>query len=56
MRAIAKLAETLHGVDEQLTDAVRAARKAHGSWAEIGTMLVVSKQAAQRKYGPKVSA
>ena len=56
LRAIAELAEMLHGVDEQLTDAVRSARKAHRSWSEIGTMLGVSKQAAQRKYGPKVSA
>ncbi len=56
LRAIAELAETLRGVDEQLTNAVRSARKAHRSWSEIGTMLGVSKQAAQRKYGPKVSA
>lgn len=56
LRAIAELAETLHSVDEQLTNAVRSARKADRSWSEIGTMLGVSKQAAQRKYGPKVSA
>ena len=56
LRAIAELAEMLHGVDEQLTDAVRTARQDRRSWSEIGTMLGVSKQAAQRKYGPKVSA
>ncbi len=56
LRAIAELAEMLHGVDEQLTEAVRSARDARRSWSEIGTMLGVSKQAAQRKYGPKVSA
>ncbi len=55
LRAIAELAETRDGVDEQLTDAVRTARHAHRSWSEIGTMLGVSKQAAQRKYGPKIS-
>ena len=26
------------------------------SWSEIGAMLGVSKQAAQRKYGRKISA
>ena len=56
LRVIAELAETRNGVDQQLTDAVRSARHAHRSWSEIGTMLGVSKQAAQRKYGPKVSA
>ncbi len=56
LRAIAELAETRNGVDEQLTDAVRSARHARRSWSEIGTMLGVSKQAAQRKYGPKISA
>lgn len=56
LRAIAELAETRDGVDEQLTDAVRSARHAHHTWSEIGTMLGVSKQAAQRKYGPKIPA
>jgi len=56
LRAIAELAETRNDVDEQLTKAVRSARHAHRSWSEIGTMLGVSKQAAQRKYGPKISA
>ncbi len=56
LRAIAELAETRNGVDEQLTEPVRTARHAHRSWSEIGTMLGVSKQAAQRKYGPKISA
>lgn len=40
-------------VDHELTGAVRAARAAHRSWSEIGAMLGVSKQAAQRKYGDK---
>jgi len=48
LRAIAELAETRNGLDAQLTDAVRTARHAHHSWSE--------KQAAQRKYGPKISA
>jgi len=56
LRAIAELAETRNGLDAQLTDAVRSARHADRSWSEIGAMLGVSKQAAQRKYGPKISA
>ncbi len=56
LRAIAELAETRNAVEEQLTDAVRSARHAHRTWSEIATMLGVSKQAAQRKYGPKIPA
>jgi predicted AAA+ superfamily ATPase len=56
LRTIAELAERREVVEEELTDAVRSARQAHRSWSEIGTMLGVSKQAAQRKYGSKVGA
>jgi len=56
LRSIAELAERRDVVEEELTEAVRSARQAHRSWSEIGTMLGVSKQAAQRKYGSKVSA
>ena len=56
LRIIAELAERREVVEEELTEAVRSARQAHRSWSEIGTMLGVSKQAAQRKYGSKVSA
>lgn len=52
----AELAERREVVEEELTEAVRSARQAHRSWSEIGTMLGVSKQAAQRKYGSKISA
>lgn len=55
LRTIAELAERRDVVEEELTEAVRSARQAHRSWSEIGTMLGVSKQAAQRKYGSKVS-
>jgi len=34
----------------------QTARDARCSWSEIGAMLGVSKQAAQRKYGTKTSA
>jgi hypothetical protein len=48
---IAKLAEQRDALDDEVTHAVHAARRANRSWSEIGTMLGVSKQAAQRKYG-----
>jgi hypothetical protein len=56
LRTIAELAERRDAVEQELTEAVRSARQAHRSWSEIGTMLGVSKQAAQRKYASKVSA
>ena len=56
LRSIAELVEQRDGVDTALLDAVREAREADRSWSEIGAMLGVSKQAAQRKYAPKISA
>jgi hypothetical protein len=56
LRIIAELAEQRDVVEQGLTEAVRSARQAHRSWSEIGMMLGVSKQAAQRKYASKVSA
>ena len=56
LRTIAELAEWRDQVEAELTEAVRSARQAHRSWSEIGTMLGVSKQAAQRKYRSKVTA
>ncbi len=55
LRTIAELAERRDEVESELTEAVRSARQAHRSWSEIGTMLGVSKQAAQRKYGAKIT-
>jgi hypothetical protein len=56
LRAIAELVDQRHHVEIELARAVRSARRAHRSWSEIGTMLGVSKQAAQRKYGKHASA
>lgn len=56
LRTIAELVEQRNEVENKLTEAVRSARRAHRSWSEIGAMLGVSKQAAQRKYGSKISA
>jgi hypothetical protein len=56
LRHIAELAQRRDDVDVALAKTVRAARAAHRSWSEIGAMLGVSKQAAQRKYGTKTPA
>lgn len=56
LRHIAELAQQRDQVDEELVESVRAARAAKRSWSEIGAMLGVSKQAAQRKYGSKTPA
>lgn len=55
LRQIAELAEDRAVVDNKLIEAVRAARQSNRSWSEIGAMLGVSKQAAQRKYSPLVA-
>ncbi len=54
LKAIARLSDQRSQVDADLIDAVRLARGGGRSWSEIGVMLGVSKQAAQRKYGPAV--
>ena len=56
LRRLAILADQREALDDEVTDAVHAARRAHRSWSEIGTMLGVSKQAAQRKYGRHVAS
>jgi hypothetical protein len=50
LRVIAELAERRGELDAALVEAIRSARRADRSWSEIGAMLGVSKQAAQRKY------
>jgi hypothetical protein len=55
LRAIAEIAERREELDADLLEAVRSARRAHRSWTEIGAMLGVSKQAAQRKYSKVAS-
>ena len=50
LRTIAELAERRGELDAALVEAVRSARRADRSWTEIGAMLGVTKQAAQRKY------
>ena len=55
LRSIAELAERRSELDEALLEAIRSARHADRSWSEIGAMLGVSKQAAQRKYAKLVA-
>lgn len=50
LRTIAELAEQRREVEEELEEAILYARNANRTWSEIGAMLGVSKQAAQRKY------
>jgi hypothetical protein len=56
LRTIAELVEQRDDVESALLDAIRDARRADRSWSEIGAMLGVTKQAAQRKYAAKISA
>jgi len=56
LRHLAQLADQRTSLESELRDAVIAARRADRTWSEIGAMLGVSKQAAQRKYGQAVSA
>lgn len=56
LRDIVELVTQRQHVDEELDAAVQAARAARRSWSEIGAMLGVSKQAAQRKYSNKTPA
>jgi DNA-directed RNA polymerase specialized sigma24 family protein len=56
LRHLGELAEQRATLDGELREAVLAARRSDRSWSEIGAMLGVSKQAAQRKYGRAASA
>lgn len=56
LRTIAQLVDQRNELDEQITEAVISARQSQRSWSEIGTMLGVSKQAAQRKYSSRASS
>ena len=55
LKAIAQYAAQRDHLETALADAVRVARSNGRSWSEIGTMLGVSKQAAQRKYSKLAS-
>ena len=52
LQAITRLTDLRKEIDAAILGAVREARRQCSTWAEIGTMLGVTKQAAQHKYGP----
>ena len=56
LQELGELADQRAAVEAEVADAVRRARAANRTWSEIGAMLGVSKQAAQRKYGRASSA
>jgi uncharacterized protein YhaN len=56
LKHLAKLAEQREALETDLTAAVAEARQLDRSWSEIGAMLGVSKQAAQRKYAATVAS
>ncbi len=53
LKALRELADQRETVEAELDAAVRRARLDNRSWSQIGLMLGVSKQAAQRKYAER---
>ena len=51
LKLVGKLADQRDRLETELAQAVAAAREDDWSWAMIGFMLGVSRQAAQQKYG-----
>ena len=51
LRAIAEALHTVAAVDLALADQVAKARANGRTWTQIGTVLVVSKQAARERFG-----
>lgn len=56
LQTLGRLADQRAALEHDVAEAVRRAREASRTWSEIGAMLGVSKQAAQRKYGRTSSA
>ena len=55
LQAIARLTDLRKEVDTAILEAVREARQQRRTWAEIGAMLGVTRQAAQHKYAPALA-
>lgn len=55
LKSVGRLAEQRDNLETELAQAVAAAREDDWSWAMIGFMLGVSRQAAQQKYGALVA-
>lgn len=56
LKRISTLAQQRDDIEAELVESVHAARAAGRTWSEIGAMLGVSKQAAQRKYGRRTAS
>lgn len=56
LRRIGAAAQRAEGAEQELADAVHAARAGGRSWAAIGMVLGVSKQAAQQRFGHKITS
>lgn len=50
-RRIVAARQSLAEAEQELRDAVRAARKAGDSWTVIGAALDITRQAAQQRFG-----
>jgi hypothetical protein len=50
-RRIIRARDALASAEQELHDAVRAARDAGDSWTVIGAALDISRQAAQQRFG-----
>ena len=55
LQAITRLTDLRMEVDAAILEAVREARRDRRTWAEIGAMLGVTKQAAHHKYAPALA-
>lgn len=56
LQRIATLVAERERIDADVEEAVAAARGAGRSWAQIGLVLGVTKQAAQQRYGSRTPA
>ena len=54
LQTITRLTDLRKEIEAAILDAVCEARRTGHTWSEIGVMLGVSKQAAQKRYGPKL--
>ena len=55
LKEVGRLAHQRDEIENELAQAVAAARKDDWSWAMIGLMLGVTRQAAQQRYGVHVA-
>ena len=55
LQAIARLTDLRREIETAILEAVQHARQQRRTWAEIGAMLGVTRQAAQHKYAPALA-